>query len=73
MPKWKQSGRKDAVQKNNIRVVIDTNIWISFLIGKTLSGLSEAIMNDKVRKPRGVTLRQRADGSDKSVKGEHHD
>ena len=35
--------------KDNIRVVIDTNIWISFLIGKTLSGLSEAIMNDKVR------------------------
>jgi len=37
------------VQKYNVRVVIDTNIWISFLIGKTLSGLSEAIMNDKIR------------------------
>jgi len=38
------------VKKNNsIRVVIDTNIWISFLIGKTLSGLSEALINDKIR------------------------
>ncbi len=37
------------MQKYNVRVVIDTNIWISFLIGKTLSGLSEAIMNDKIR------------------------
>jgi putative PIN family toxin of toxin-antitoxin system len=30
-------------------VVIDTNIWIGFLIGKTLSGLSEALINDKIR------------------------
>ena len=37
------------MQKDNIRVVIDTNIWIGFLIGKTLSGLSEAIVNDKIR------------------------
>jgi len=29
--------------------VIDTNIWISFLIGKMLSGLSEAIMDHKIR------------------------
>jgi len=35
--------------KNNIRVVIDTNIWISFLIGKTLSGLSETIIKDNIR------------------------
>ncbi len=34
---------------NNIRVVTDTNIWIGFLIGKTLSGLSEAVINDKIR------------------------
>lgn len=31
-----------------IRVVIDTNIWISFLIGKTLSGLRAHIYNDHV-------------------------
>ncbi len=29
--------------------MIDTNIWISFLIGKTLSDLSEALLNDKIR------------------------
>ncbi len=34
---------------SNIRLVIDTNIWIGFLIGKTLSGLSEALINDKIR------------------------
>ena len=33
---------------NNIRVVIDTNIWIGFVIGKALSGLSEAL-NDRIR------------------------
>ena len=36
-------------KNNSIRVVIDTNIWISFLIGKTLSSLSEALINDKIR------------------------
>ncbi|MBF0231284.1 MAG: putative toxin-antitoxin system toxin component, PIN family, partial [Desulfamplus sp.] len=36
------------MQKDNIRVVIDTNIWISFLIGKTLSGLSDAIIDNTV-------------------------
>ena len=33
---------------NNIRVVIDSNIWIGFVIGKALSGLSEAL-NDRIR------------------------
>jgi putative PIN family toxin of toxin-antitoxin system len=32
-----------------LRVVIDTNIWISFLIGKSLTGLSEAIIHDRVK------------------------
>ncbi len=36
------------MEDNAIRVVIDTNIWISFLIGKSLSGLSNAINSDKV-------------------------
>ncbi len=31
-----------------VRLVIDTNIWISFLIGKTLAGLSEAIISNNV-------------------------
>ena len=35
--------------KNNVlRVVIDTNIWISFLIGKSLAGLNKAVINDQV-------------------------
>lgn len=33
---------------SQIRVVIDTNIWISFLIGRSLTGLSEAIISDQV-------------------------
>jgi len=31
------------------RVVIDTNIWVSFLIGKTLSGLEDFIINDRIQ------------------------
>jgi len=31
-----------------MRVVIDTNIWISFLIGKSLGGLSEAIIAERI-------------------------
>lgn len=37
------------MQKDNIRVVTDTNVWIGFLIGKTLSGLSEAMINNKIK------------------------
>ncbi len=37
------------MRKNHIRIVIDTNIWISFLIGKTLSGLSDAIIDNTVK------------------------
>jgi len=33
---------------NPLRVVIDTNIWISFLIGKSIRGLSEAIISGQV-------------------------
>jgi len=39
------------MRDNTVRVVIDTNIWISFLIGKTLSGLSEAIISGQVIVP----------------------
>jgi putative PIN family toxin of toxin-antitoxin system len=31
-----------------MRVVIDTNIWISFLIGKSLTGLSDAIISGRI-------------------------
>uniref|UniRef100_Q3APQ5 PIN domain-containing protein n=1 Tax=Chlorobium chlorochromatii (strain CaD3) TaxID=340177 RepID=Q3APQ5_CHLCH len=38
------------MQKDNaIRVVIDTNIWIGFLIGKTFSDLYKAIINDQIK------------------------
>ena len=33
---------------NTLRVVIDTNIWISFLIGKSLTGLSQAIISSQI-------------------------
>ena len=32
-----------------MRVVIDTNIWISFLIGKSLAGLTDAIITNRVQ------------------------
>ena len=31
------------------KVVIDTNLWISFLIGKELQGLKDLILNDKIK------------------------
>lgn len=36
------------MHNNTIRVVIDTNIWISFLIGKSLIGLTDAIITNRV-------------------------
>lgn len=36
------------MQGNPLRVVIDTNIWISFLIGKSLTGLSESLISGQV-------------------------
>lgn len=35
--------------QNKIRIAVDTNIWISFLIGKTLSRLTDLIIDDKVQ------------------------
>ncbi|MBU0487147.1 MAG: putative toxin-antitoxin system toxin component, PIN family [Bacteroidetes bacterium] len=37
------------VRRKRIRIVLDTNIWISFLIGKRLSILSDLILADKVQ------------------------
>jgi uncharacterized protein len=34
--------------KNKIKIIIDTNLFISFLIGKRLSNLKNAIINSKV-------------------------
>ena len=35
--------------KSNYRVIIDTNIWISFLIGKSLTGLVDHLNSGRVR------------------------
>jgi putative PIN family toxin of toxin-antitoxin system len=35
--------------KERIKLVIDTNILVSFLIGKTLAGLEDAIIDDQVK------------------------
>ncbi|MBD3290750.1 putative toxin-antitoxin system toxin component, PIN family [candidate division KSB1 bacterium] len=35
--------------KDQIRVVIDTNIWISYLLGHKLSNLTEHIVNKNVK------------------------
>ena len=35
--------------QNQIRVVIDTNIWISYLIGQTLSHLTDQIINNRIK------------------------
>ena len=39
---WKKSEKKD------MKVVIDTNIWISFLLGKLLSNLVTLILNNNI-------------------------
>lgn len=36
-------------ENKNYKIVIDTNIWISFLIGKRLKGLQNHINNQQVR------------------------
>ena len=36
------------VQKPS-RVIIDTNLWISFLIGKELQNLKDLIVNERVK------------------------
>ncbi len=31
------------------KIIIDTNVWISFLIGRELQDLKELIVNEKVK------------------------
>jgi len=35
--------------RKKYRVIIDTNIWVSFLIGKMLSGLDDLIIDNRVQ------------------------
>ncbi|MBP6871295.1 MAG: putative toxin-antitoxin system toxin component, PIN family [Bacteroidales bacterium] len=37
------------MEKSSYRVIIDSNIWISFLIGKSLSGLVDNLSSGKIR------------------------
>lgn len=41
--------KAESKQRNSYRIVIDTNIWISFLIGKALAGLHRYINNGSVQ------------------------
>ena len=36
------------MKRKKARVVIDTNIWVSFLIGKVLSNLESFVVNDNI-------------------------
>jgi hypothetical protein len=36
------------MQNKNSRVIFDTNVWISFLIGKRLSSIKNLISNGKI-------------------------
>lgn len=45
----KLSGNKDMKKASrSFKIIVDTNIWISFLIGKTLKGLQNYIDNKTV-------------------------
>lgn len=35
--------------KNSIKVIFDTNVWISFLIGKRLAGIKKLIVNERIQ------------------------
>jgi len=37
------------MKEKNIRVIFDTNVWVSFLIGKSLSILKQYIMEGNIR------------------------
>lgn len=41
--------RAESKRQNSYRIVIDTNIWISFLIGKALAGLHHYINSGRVQ------------------------
>lgn len=40
-------GRK-FMKRESVRVIFDTNVWISFLIGKRLSSIKNYISNEKI-------------------------
>ncbi len=36
------------MRKDKLSIVVDTNVWVSFLIGRTLSSLKKTLINDKI-------------------------
>lgn len=38
-----------SMMKKNAKIIFDTNVWISFLIGKRLSGLKDLIENSNIQ------------------------
>ena len=45
--RWRDSGRSECCQIRKMKVILDTNIWISFLLGKRLTILREIIEMDQ--------------------------
>lgn len=35
--------------KETIKVIFDTNVWVSFLIGKRLAGIKDLIVNERIQ------------------------
>lgn len=48
MRKWKQQDKRYMKNGNSVKIIVDTNLWISFLIGKKLSCLLELVSNGDI-------------------------
>ena len=48
MLKWKLLDKKHMKNDCVIKIIVDTNLWISFLIGKKLAGLLDFLSDEKV-------------------------
>ncbi len=48
MPRWKKLDKISMTNKN-VKVIFDTNVWISFLIGKRLGNIKSLIVNGNIR------------------------
>ena len=46
--RWGDTGRSECCQIRKMKVILDTNIWISFLLGKRLTILREIIEMEEV-------------------------
>jgi len=48
MKRWKSSEKRSMTRKP-LRVIFDTNVWISFLIGKRLAIIKDFIVDGRIR------------------------